>query len=110
MSNLSGIGAPTRKTVGGIGDIYTDTKTGKQYKCTFAYRSGKDADFDCEWKELKTNKTQKEEKGKINIVQNEVKDEVKEEVKPKTEEKVVKEDTAPASKRTDYSAYSKKNK
>lgn len=101
MSNLSGIGAPTRKTVGGIGDIYTDTKTGKQYKCTFAYRSGKDADFDCEWKELKTNKTQKEEKGKINIVQNEV--------KPKTEEKVVKEDTVPASKRMDYSAYSKKN-
>lgn len=53
MANLKGTGAPTKKTVAAIGDIYTDTTTGKQYKCTFAYRTDNDTDFDCSWVELK---------------------------------------------------------
>lgn len=36
MANLSGAGAPTRNTVGALGDIYTNTETGQQYKCTEA--------------------------------------------------------------------------
>lgn len=110
MSRLNGTGAPTRKTIGAIGDIYTDNKTGKRYKCTFAYRSDKDGSFDCEWNELKTNKTQKEEKEKINNVQNEVKEEPKIQESESKDEDSKEEDVIPAPKRTDYSSYSKKNR
>lgn len=39
MAKIKGVGAPTRKTQGGIGDIYTDKATGKQYKCEGSYGS-----------------------------------------------------------------------
>lgn len=55
MANLKGTGAPTKKTVAAIGDIYTDAATGKKYKCTFAYRSVESENFVSQWKELKTN-------------------------------------------------------
>lgn len=47
---ITGKGIPTRKTAGAIGDIYTDTLTGVNYECTFAYSpNGKDG-YDYEWK------------------------------------------------------------
>lgn len=101
MTGLKGKGLPTRKTIGAIGDIYTDTNTGKQYKCTFAYRSNNDDDFDCDWTELKG-------KGVAQKVE-----EKKEEPKPevaKPEPPRQNEQQAPKTpNRTNYTAYSKKN-
>lgn len=87
MANLKGTGAPTKKTVAAIGDIYTDTTTGKQYKCTFAYRTDNDADFDCSWVELKGVK-------------------VEEPVEKKEPDQTK---TPKSSNRTNYAAYGKKN-
>lgn len=44
MSQLNGNGAPTNKTQGQVGDIYTDNDTNKKYKCVLAYElcNGKD--------------------------------------------------------------------
>lgn len=106
MSNRSGKGIPTRKTVGALGDIYTDTTTGKQYKCIFAYRSDNDEEFDCQWKELSSGDTKKSEVEKVEEVE-EV--EKVEKVEEETVEKPVEvEEEQP--KRTNYSAYSKKSK
>ena len=33
MSQISGFGAPTDRTVGSIGDIYTNENNDKRYKC-----------------------------------------------------------------------------
>lgn len=52
MNKLKGTGIPTRKTAGAIGDIYTDTTTGKQYKCVFSYRENTTGEFDCQWKPM----------------------------------------------------------
>lgn len=49
MATLTGKGAPTNQTEGAIGDIYTDTDSGKQYRCVFAYRVGSEGKFDCQW-------------------------------------------------------------
>lgn len=38
MAEIRGKGVPTSKTVGSIGDIYSDSETGKKYTCTFAYK------------------------------------------------------------------------
>lgn len=103
MSNRSGKGIPTRKTVGALGDIYTDTTTGKQYKCIFAYRSDNDEDFDCQWKELSSGDAKKSEVEKVKKVE-----EVEKVEKETVEEPVKVEEEQP--KRTNYSAYSKKSK
>lgn len=95
MANLKGTGAPTKKTVAAIGDIYTDTTTGKQYKCTFAYRTDNDADFDCSWVELKGVKVE------------EPVEETKDEPVEKKEPDQTK--TPKTSNRTNYAAYGKKN-
>ena len=100
MSNRSGKGIPTRKTAGALGDIYTDTTTGKQYKCIFAYRSDNDEEFDCQWKEMSSGNAKKSEVEKVEKV-----DKVEEET---VEEPVEVEEEQP--KRTNYSAYSKKSK
>ena len=100
MSNRSGKGIPTRKTVGALGDIYTDTTTGKQYKCIFAYRSDNDEEFDCQWKEMSSGDAKKSGVEKVEKVEK-----VEEET---VEEPVEVEEEQP--KRTNYSAYSKKSK
>lgn len=106
MSNRSGKGIPTRKTVGALGDIYTDTTTGKQYKCIFAYRSDDDEEFDCQWKELSSGDAKKSEVEKVEKVEEVEKvEKVEEET---VEEPVEVEEEQP--KRTNYSAYSKKSK
>ena len=37
MAQITNKGIPNRQTKGALGDIYTDTNTGKKYKCTGAY-------------------------------------------------------------------------
>lgn len=119
MANIKGTGVPTRKTLGAMGDIYTDTTTGKQYECVFAYRDNQDDDFDCQWKELKETKDQKDslygemksEKilgGEISEKQSDKLEEIKEEVKEETKQEPAKEEAA--RNRTNYAAYGKKNK
>lgn len=39
MAKIKGVGGPTRKTKGSVGDIYTDTATGNKYKCEGSYGS-----------------------------------------------------------------------
>lgn len=65
MSKIKGSGCPTRKTAGGVGDIYMDVSTGKRYKCTNAY--GVAGEYDYQWKPMtgpfgKTTEEPKEEK------------------------------------------------
>lgn len=105
MAEIKGAGKPGRNTAGAIGDIYTDTETGKRYKCTFAYRTGDNGEFDCEWKHIGTKPLEKVEKNNI-YGEQQKKEPMKEPQKPVEEKPPV---TTPP-KRRDYSAYSKKNK
>lgn len=101
MAKLTGTGAPTRTTIGALGDIYTDTNTGIQYECTFAYRDDTDADFDCQWRELpntgkKPQPVKQEKKEEPKLVEPEM---------PETKEETpVKQ---PQQKRTDYTSFGK---
>lgn len=118
MANIKGTGVPTRKTLGAMGDIYTDTTTGKQYECVFAYRDNQDNDFDCQWKEMPTKvqknsiygemKAEKNPGGEISEKQSDKLEEIKEEVKEETKQEPAKEEAA--RNRTNYAAYGKKNK
>lgn len=54
MAVLKKRGAPTKKTVGAVGDIYIDKVTGNKYKCTFAY-SDVHGNKDCDWKLIENN-------------------------------------------------------
>lgn len=115
MANIKGTGAPTRKTLGAVGDIYTDDKTGRQYKCTFAYRSDDKIDFDCEWTPVKNKKIPVVEAA----VKNDIPKEKVAEESTKIDKPVVKEnkmeteeteENTTTQKRTNYAAYGKKNK
>lgn len=122
MAQLTGKGVPTRKTKGAIGDIYTDTTTGKKYECTFAYRDNSDCMFDCQWKEiieknaevkkdaLKTPVAEEEEEIKVETAVKEEEANTEEHPVETTEEEAAVQ--KPASKnRTNYAAYgNKKNK
>ena len=121
MAQLIGKGAPTRKTKGAMGDIYTDTTTGKKYECTFAYRDNSDCMFDCQWKEIieknaevkkdvpKAPAAEKKEEVKVETA---VKEELKTEETPVETPEEEASVQKPASKnRTNYAAYgNKKNK
>lgn len=104
MANITGMGKPTRKTVGALGDIYTDTNTGDKYKCTFAYRSNDGEEFDCEWKLI-----EKATVGKRNVQTKEIKEPKKDIPEPKIEKTVQKEHPVEQPKRRDYTSYSKQN-
>lgn len=126
MAKLTGKGAPTRKTIGGLGDIYTDTITWHQYECVFAYRDDADSDFDCQWKPLKNAEVEPEvtepvmkkeskpkapqEEPKPDVAEPETKDETpQEEPKPDIVEPETKDETPQEKpKRKDYTSYSKK--
>ena len=99
MNKLKGTGIPTRKTEGAIGDIYTDTATGKQYKCVFSYRENTTGEFDCQWKPMDVkNPAQDELIGET---------EVKKTIEPKPESP--KETTKKPAGKTNYAAaYNKK--
>ena len=107
MANLKGTGAPTKKTVAAIGDVYTDTTTGKQYKCTFAYRTDNDTDFDCSWVELKGVKVEEPVEKKVEKPVEEMKHEQVENPVGKKEPDQAK--TPKSSNHTNYAAYGKKN-
>lgn len=131
MKQLKGNSIPTKKTKGALGDIYTDTSTGKKYKCVFSYRDNDDSDFDCQWKELSeetkpvTKSVVKEDVKPVtkSVVKEDVKPATKSVVKPAVEEKPVekkkvkksvaeevKEEVKPKphTGKTNYTAYSKK--
>lgn len=112
MASIKGTNAPTRKTVGALGDIYTDTNTGKQYKCVFSYKSAADEKFDCQWVDIKgsvknvepeAQKYEKEEEVVIGIdlAEEPVAEEPVKEDRPKHNKN---------SNRTNYTSYNKKNK
>ena len=105
MANITGIGKPTRKTVGALGDIYTDNNTGDKYKCTFAYRSNNGEEFDCEWKLI-----EKATVGKRNVQTKEIKEPKKDIPEPKIEKTVQKEHPVEQPKRRDYTSYGKQNR
>lgn len=109
MANLTGTGAPTKRTVGAIGDIYTDTKTGNHYKCTFAYKSEKDDTFDCDWVKLKSEVTTSPAAHSFQTISEPPVEDVLEDAEDKKEE-LKTEVKPPIQQRKDYSAYSKKNK
>lgn len=122
MAKLTGIGAPSRKTKGAVGDIYIDKNTGIEYTCTFAYKSGDEEEFECDWKksinkekaqtasvygEIKNKDEAKVDTDSVKKVEG-IKEPQKEpEVTDKNEESnsVVEPETP---KRMDYSSYSKK--
>lgn len=107
MAKINGKGAPTRKTIGGLGDIYTDTNTGNVYECIFAYRTDDDSDFDCQWKYTGNVEVAKDEKESVKKEEDPV-----EEVKEDEPAEEVKEEQTKTSnntnQRTNYAAYSKK--
>lgn len=106
MANINGTGAPTRKTRGAIGDIYIDSDSGQQYKCTFAYCLNGDDDFDCEWRQIKGCKTEiPKPPVKVDIPKE--KEKIVQQPNNDTPQKTVKGETVNP-KRTDYSAYSNK--
>lgn len=90
MSNIKGTGVPNKTIQASIGDIYTDESTGKNYKCTFAYRDGSKDTFDTQWTE--TN----------DIIEKETKPEQKVEVEDVKQNR--------QNNRKNYSNYSKLNK
>ena len=63
MSEIKKNGAPTMKTIGALGDVYTDISTGAQYKCTGSYNIGGQLEY--EWKKL-NNTVEKEESVDMN--------------------------------------------
>lgn len=104
MANITGKGAPSRWTIGAIGDIYTDDITGQQYKCIFSYRTDSDKEFNCEWKQIKYQKNSQEIKENI----------LSEKVTDKENKSIPKPPLADSqvthTKRRDYGSYSKKNR
>lgn len=83
MSEIKNNGAPTMKTKGAVGDVYTDISTGAQYKCTGSYGIGGQTEY--EWKKL-NNTVEKEEPEEpeepINVTPVEVADEQSVEKEP----------------------------
>lgn len=113
MASIKGTNAPTRKTVGALGDIYTDTNTGKQYKCVFSYKSAADEKFDCQWVEIKGSVKNAEPKSQKDEKEDEVVIGIDLTSPESVAEEPVKEDRPKQNKnnnRTNYTSYSKKNK
>ena len=105
MAEIKGAGAPNRNTDGAIGDIYTDTETGYRYKCIFAYRTGDNGEFECDWKFIGSKSLEKVKKNSL-YGEQQKKEPIKEDNKPVENKPTV----TPSPKRRDYSSYSKKNK
>lgn len=80
MSEIKKNGAPTIKTIGAVGDIYTDISTGAQYKCTGSY--GIAGQIECEWKMLL------KKDGEVTVTSDTKSTEVTKNAEPIIEEKV----------------------
>lgn len=104
MSQLKGNGEPSRNLNAAIGDIYTDEKTGKKYKCTFAYRDEKSKNFECTWKPITlTTSAGKHEPLKPSYGSKK-KPEEQEQEPEEADDKSEAEDKKPANGKTNYAA------
>lgn len=65
MSEIKNNGAPTMKTKGAVGDVYTDISTGAQYKCTGSYGIGGQTEY--EWKKLNSTVEKDEPVGPVDV-------------------------------------------
>ena len=65
MSEIKNNGAPTMKTKGAVGDVYTDISTGTQYKCTGSYGIGGQTEY--EWKKLNSTVKKEEPAGPVDV-------------------------------------------
>ena len=65
MSEIKNNGAPTMKTKGAVGDVYTDISTGAQYKCTGSYGIGGQTEY--EWKKLNSTVEKEEPAGPVDV-------------------------------------------
>lgn len=116
MSEIKKNDAPTMKTIGALGDVYTDISTGAQYKCTGSYEISGQTEY--EWKKL-NNAVEKEEPVDMNpekpeevvdeqpVETEEPIDEKSEEVveeQPKEEPKQEKKNHNQQNNRTDYAS------
>lgn len=88
MSEIKNNGAPTMKTKGAVGDVYTDISTGAQYKCTGSYGIGGQTEY--EWKKLNNTVEKEEPVGPIDA-NPEKTEEPKEPIDVKPEEVAVKQ-------------------
>ena len=70
MSEIKNNGAPTMKTKGAVGDVYTDISTGAQYKCTGSYGIGGQTEY--EWKKLNSTVEKEEPEEPIDVEPEEV--------------------------------------
>lgn len=111
MSQLKGNGEPSRNLNAAIGDIYTDEKTGKKYKCTFAYRDEKSKNFECTWKPITlTTSAGKHEPPKPSYgskkkpEEPKVEEQEQEQEPEEADDKSEAEDKKPANGKTNYAA------
>ena len=65
MPEIKNNGAPTMKTKGAVGDVYTDISTGAQYKCTGSYGIGGQTEY--EWKKLNNTVEKEEPVGPVDV-------------------------------------------
>ena len=65
MSEIKNNVAPTMKTKGAVGDVYTDISTGAQYKCTGSYGIGGQTEY--EWKKLNSTVEKEEPAGPVDV-------------------------------------------
>lgn len=97
MAMIKKLGAPTRTTVGAIGDKYIDLKTRKAYTCVSAYRSS-NGSVDYAWRatdevdEIPEDLVEEEKEPEVSETVVEAAEEVVEEP---TEEPVVEETRKP---------------
>lgn len=102
MAQLKDNGVPTRKTKGALGDIYTDTNTGKKYKCIFSYRDDVNGVFDCQWREIiETGKKAPKQEAKA-VVEEAKTEPVKQE---EAKEELTKTEEKRSTGKTSYSSY-----
>lgn len=105
MAIIKRKGEPTERTEGAVGDIYIDDATGNQYECIFSYKEEPKGSLYTQWKNL-NKKVPVEHKSESTTPA--VKPSKEKSVKvEKPEAKPSEKDTA--QKRTNYTAYSKKN-
>ena len=52
MAHLTGNGVPGNNIQAGIGDIYIDRSSKRQYKCVFAYKDSVTGKQICQWEKL----------------------------------------------------------
>lgn len=106
---LKGLGAPSNKTEGGIGDIYMDTTTGTLYKCVYAYRSSVNNEFKYTWKKtlqkVKITKSAKPVNIRKEDTKNKPETETKEEPTQQTQATSTKNNS-----QVDYTAFNKQRK